>query len=65
MYSLYPVTMDIEPMDTEALERQSLDRQPKDGQSIGEATNGRSVDEEPVKDMEPGITVVIKQHNFP
>lgn len=58
MYSLYPVTMDIEPMDTEALERQSLDRQLKDGQSVGETTDGHSVEEEPVKDMEPGITVV-------
>ena len=55
MYSLYPVTMDIEAMDTEA-----VDRQPKDGQSTeGQSIDGQTLDdEEPISDREPSITVV-------
>ncbi|XP_078377648.1 uncharacterized protein LOC144660796 isoform X2 [Oculina patagonica] len=59
MYSLYPVTMDIEAMDTEAMERQSVDRQPTDGQSIeGEAIDRQIVDEQTISDTEPSITVL-------
>ena len=54
MYSLYPVTMDIEAIDTEAMDRCSMNRQEGDRQTV----DAEPLNIESVSNMEPDITVV-------